>query len=136
MTDPNRPVPTPYELMGASEELVRRLARGFYAHMAADEPELAALHRLDENGKIAEVTQERFSLFLIEWLGGPALYSPQFGHPRLRMRHAHVPINEKMRDAWVRCMKRAMDDLGVTGDVRRFLDARFLEVADFLRNSA
>lgn len=136
MTDPKRPVQTPYALMGASEELVRHLARSFYAHMSADEPELAALHRLDENGEVAEATQERFSLFLIEWLGGPAQYSPQFGHPRLRMRHAHVPIDTSMRDAWVRCMKRAMDDARVTGDVRRFLDARFSEVADFLRNRA
>lgn len=136
MTDPKQPVQTPYALMGASEELVRRLVRTFYTHMAAAEPELAALHRLDERGKIAEVTQERFFLFLMEWLGGPAHYSPQFGHPRLRMRHAHVPINEKMRDAWVRCMKHAMDEVGVTGDVRKFLDARFLEVADFLRNNA
>ena len=89
---------------------------------------------LDADGNIAEVTQDRFALFLIEWLGGPADYSSQFGHPRLRMRHAHVPVDEKMRDAWVRCMKRALDDLGVSGDVRGFLDARFLEVADFLRN--
>jgi hypothetical protein len=27
-----------------------------------------------------------------------------------------------------------MDDLAIDGDVRRFLDARFAEVADFLRN--
>lgn len=134
MNESKVPVQTPYAEMGNSEELVRRLARSFYAHMAALEPQLAALHRLDADGKIAEITQERFSLFLIEWLGGQALYSPQFGHPRLRMRHAHVPIDEKMRDAWVRCMKRAMDEVGVSGDVRRFLDSRFLEVADFLRN--
>lgn len=134
MTQPKQPVETPYALMGASEELVRRLARVFYARMAADEPQLAALHHLDEHGKIADVTQERFSLFLIEWLGGPAHYSSQFGHPRLRMRHAHVPVDGEMRDAWVRCMKSALDEIGVNGDVRGFLDARFSEVAEFLRN--
>jgi hemoglobin len=134
MNDSKAAVQTPYAEMGNSEELVRRLARRFYARMASDEPALAKLHQLDAEGKVAEVTQERFSLFLVEWLGGPALYSPEFGHPRLRMRHAHVPIDASMRDAWVRCMKHAMDDVGVTGDVRRFLDARFLEVADFLRN--
>jgi hemoglobin len=122
-------------MMGGSEELVRQLAQRFYAHMATGEPELARLHQIDAEGKISATTQERFTLFLLEWLGGPAVFSPQFGHPRLRMRHAHVRIDEKMRDAWVRCIKLAMDDVGVVGDVRRFLDARFLEVADFLRNS-
>lgn len=136
MDHPTLPAETPYALMGDNEDVVRRLARSFYARMETDEPKLAALHRLDEGGKIAEGTQERFSLFLIEWLGGPARYTPEFGHPRLRMRHAYVPINEEMRDAWVGCMKRAMDDVGVNGPVRRFLDARFLEVADFLRNCA
>ncbi len=123
-------------MMGGSEELVRRLARSFYRHMALSEPALAQVHQLDPDGNIAEATQERFSLFLIEWLGGPARYSPQMGHPRLRMRHARVPVDEAMRDAWLRCMKSAMDEVGVEGDVRRFLDARFLEVADFLRNKA
>ena len=39
-----------------------------------------------------------------------------------------------MRDAWLRAMGRALDEQGVTGDVRGFLDARFAEVANFLRN--
>lgn len=134
MSDIKAPIDTPYSMMGGGEELVRSLARSFYRHMAEDEPELARLHRLDESGNVAEVTQERFSLFLIEWLGGASRYSPRFGHPRLRMRHAHVPVDERMRDAWLRCMKNAMDEVGVEGDVRRFLDARFFEVADFLRN--
>jgi hemoglobin len=50
------------------------------------------------------------------------------------MRHAKVPVDVAMRDAWLRCMTRALDDLAVSGDVRTFLDARFAEVADFLRN--
>ncbi len=136
MTAERPPVETPFSTMGGGEDLVRRLARSFYRHMASDEPELARLHQLDDDGNIAEGTQERFSLFLIEWLGGPPRFSPHYGHPRLRMRHARVPIDEGMRDAWVRCMKSAMDEVGVEGDVRRFLDARFLEVADFLRNRA
>jgi len=52
------------------------------------------------------------------------------------MRHGRVPIGEGMRDAWLRSMSRALDERGVTGDVRGFLDARFAEVANFLRNEA
>ena len=39
-----------------------------------------------------------------------------------------------MRDAWLRSMKRAMDQRGIEGSVRAYLDQRFFEVADFLRN--
>jgi hemoglobin len=50
------------------------------------------------------------------------------------MRHARVAVDVAMRDAWLRCMSRALDDLAVEGKLRVFLDARFAEVADFLRN--
>jgi hypothetical protein len=43
--------------------------------------------------------------------------------------------DEAMRDAWVRCMTRAMDEVGLSGPVRTWLDGRFFEVADFLRNT-
>lgn len=123
----------PFHRIGG-EERVRELAARFYDHMDAEELALARLHELDEHGKVSRGARERFSAFLVEWLGGPSRYSPVHGHPRLRMRHARVPVDTSMRDAWLRCMTRAMDDLGVDGDLRRFLDARFAEVADFLRN--
>ena len=39
-----------------------------------------------------------------------------------------------MRDAWLRAMCTALDRVGVSGELRAFLDGRFAEVADFLRN--
>jgi hemoglobin len=127
-------VQSPFLLMGDSEELVKRLVARFYARMAQAEPELARTHQVNEDGTVAEPTQARFALFLIEWLGGPPRYTPENGHPRLRMRHANVPIDSAMRDAWLRCMTFAMNEVGVTGEVRDFLDARFADVANFLRN--
>jgi hemoglobin len=78
--------------------------------------------------------RERFGLFLIGWLGGPQDYTAQHGHPRLRMRHARVVVDAAMRDAWLRSMRRALDARGVQGQLRAFLDQRFAEVADFMRN--
>ena len=72
---------------------------------------------------------------LVGWLGGPQTYMQTHGHPRLRMRHGHVAIDVAMRDAWLRSMTAAMNDQGITGEVRAFLDARFAELADFLRNA-
>jgi hemoglobin len=74
-------------------------------------------------------------MFLIGWLGGPQDYVEQHGHPRLRRRHGHLTVDDAMRDAWLRSMKKAMDAEGVSGPVREFLDARLLEVASFLRNT-
>ena len=125
---------TPYDRLGG-EGVVRQLAARFYDHMDAQEPALARLHRLDGSGRVDAGTRERFALFLLEWLGGPALYSPVHGHPRLRMRHARVKVDVAMRDAWLRCMNAAMDDVGVPEPTRPWLSQRFSEVADFLRNT-
>jgi hemoglobin len=123
----------PFALLGG-EEGVRRLTRHFYDAMERLEPELTAVHNCIAPGKIDPGTRERFGLFLIGWLGGPQDYMAKHGHPRLRMRHAHVSVDTRMRDAWLRSMKTAMDECGVEGNLRRFLDERFAQVADFLRN--
>jgi hemoglobin len=124
---------TPYELVGGSDA-VRALAERFYEIMSEREPALAHLHECTPEGAVARGPRDRFAMFLIGWLGGPEDYVQKHGHPRLRMRHARVEVNVAMRDAWLRCMTAAMDERGITGDVRAFLDARFAEVADFMRN--
>lgn len=124
---------SPYERIGG-RDVVLRLAERFYDRMDEFEPELAALHELDAQGKVCRRARDRFGLFLIGWLGGPDDYVAQNGHPRLRMRHGRVPIDARMRDAWLRCMFGAMDDLLIDADLQGFLRARLSEVADFLRN--
>ncbi|MFN7147792.1 MAG: group II truncated hemoglobin [Myxococcota bacterium] len=132
-SETTQPIKTPYERLGG-EQAVRALAERFYDVMERDEPELTAVHRQDTPGKIARESRDRFALFLIGWLGGPQEYMARHGHPRLRMRHFEVPITIAMRDAWLRCMQKALDGAACEPDLRRFLDARFADVADFLRN--
>jgi hemoglobin len=124
---------TPFQQVGG-RAVVERVAARFYEVMERDEPTLAALHRQAPGGGIEPVVKERFALFLIGWLGGPQEYMERHGHPRLRMRHARVSVDPAMRDAWLRCMARALDDCEVRGHVRAFLDQRFAEVANFLIN--
>ena len=132
-----RPTPedTPFLRLGG-REAVLRLANRFYDEMEAHEPALTATHERDERGRVTDEMRERFGLFLVMWLGGPHDYLEKRGHPRLRMRHATVPIDAAMRDAWLRSMTRALDAEGVGGEVRRFLDERFADVANFLINKA
>ena len=128
------PLDSPYAMLGARDAVLRLAAR-FYEAMERDEPALAAVHRQAPGGGVDGEVKARFALFLVGWLGGPQDYLAQHGHPRLRMRHAQVPVDAAMRDAWLRCMRGALDDGGIQGPLRVFLDQRFAQVADFLRNS-
>ncbi|HVJ88563.1 MAG TPA: cyanoglobin [Labilithrix sp.] len=132
MTAPIGPNRSPFDILG--EEATIALAQRFYDHMDAHEPALVAVHRTDGNGRVSASVRENFSAFLVQWLGGPPVYSSVHGHPRLRMRHAHVSIGVELRDAWLRCMNAALDHPTVNEDVRAYLVRRFAEVADFLRN--
>ncbi len=116
------------------EANVRRIVEDFYDAITDLEPALARLHACDADGQVARRSRDRFALFFIGWLGGPQDYVAQNGHPRLRMRHAKVPVDTHMADAWMRCMKAAFDKSGVSGDVRDFLETRLHEVALFMRN--
>ncbi len=113
---------------------MRALVERFYDIMSEKEPALAMLHACEPEGIVARRPRDNFALFLIGWLGGPGDYVKQFGHPRLRMRHGRVAVNIAMRDAWLRCMTQAMNERTIAPPVRAWLDQRFAEVADFMRN--
>jgi len=123
---------TPYVRLGGDAP-IRALVERFYDAMDAREPALAALH-VCEDGKVSRGSRDRFASFLIGWLGGPDDYVRAHGHPRLRLRHARVPVDTTTRDAWLRCMTLALNHDEVPADVRAYLAARLAEVADFLRN--
>ena len=124
---------TPFEILGGAG-VVDRISERFYDHMELLEPELAALHPCDEPGRVSRQSRENFRKFLHFWLGGPRTYLEERGHPMLRARHAPFPVDKRMRDAWLNSMRAALDELGIHGEMREFLDGRFAHVADFLRN--
>ena len=93
-----------YEAVGG-EETFRRIVGRFYAEVAKDEV-LRPLYPEEDLGP----AEERLRLFLIQYWGGPHTYSDQRGHPRLRMRHAPFTIGPIERDAWLRCMRVAVDE--------------------------
>jgi len=127
------PTDTPYDRLGG-EAAVRAIVERFYDAMTELEPALAKLHPCDEQGKVVRESRDKFALFFIGWLGGPQDYITQHGHPRLRMRHAHVPVNDAMIAAWMRCMKDALAVCGVDAEMREFLEPRLGDVAMHMRN--
>ena len=96
-----------YEAVGG-EETFRRLVARFYQLAAAD-PVLRPVYPSRNLGP----AEEHLRLFLIQYWGGPATYNEHRGHPRLRMRHARFAIGEAERDAWLRQMRTALDELGL-----------------------
>lgn len=127
------PQALPFEMIGGADT-VHRITESFYDRMQEVEPRLAALHACDPDGRISEDPRRKFELFLVEWLGGPKVYSPVHGHPRLRMRHARFPVDDEMIRAWLSCMMHALDATNIDGPVRAFLDTRFTDLANFMKN--
>jgi hemoglobin len=56
-------------------------------------------------------SKRHLALFLMQYWGGPATYNEQRGHPRLRMRHVPFVIGPAERDAWLRHMRGAVDQM-------------------------
>ncbi len=121
---------TPYAQLGG-EAGVRALVDRFYDTMQLEArfAELRAMHPGDLGG-----SRDKLHWFLCGWLGGPALYEQRFGHPRLRMRHFPYAIGTRERDAWIDCMRQAMDESGLAADLQARLLAAFTGTADWMRN--
>lgn len=119
---------TPYEAIGGDAR-VRLLADTFYDRIDASAPTLRAM--LPKNDAIS---RDKLHEFLSGWMGGPQLYVEKRGHPRLRMRHFPFAIGVAEVEEWLRCMGEAMDEIGVDGQLRTFLDERFNHSAHWMQN--
>jgi hemoglobin len=111
-----------YQAVGG-EETFRRIVARFYAEVAADEI-LRPMYPEQDLGP----AEERLRLFLIQYWGGPHTYSDNRGHPRLRMRHAPFQVGPLQKDAWLRCMRIAVDEAGLSEEHRAQL-WNYLEMA-------
>jgi hemoglobin len=110
---------------------VRKLVDLFYDEMDQN-PNFERIRKL--HPMHLDHSREKFYLFLSGWLGGPDLYSPQFGHPRLRMRHMPFPISSEDRDQWLLCMVNALRTMALPEKVIEGLMLSFFRTADWMRN--
>jgi len=108
MTDAGDTPVTFYDEVGGYETFAR-LVSVFYREVADDEV-LRPMYPEADLGPAAE----RLTLFLVQYWGGPSTYSERRGHPRLRMRHVPFHVNPDARDRWLRHMRTAVDELGLS----------------------
>ena len=118
---------TVYEAVGGDATFERIVAL-FYAGVERD-PLLRPLYP-DDLGP----AKRHLTLFLIQFFGGHPTYSQLRGHPRLRARHLPFPITRAVRDAWVRNMTAALDQVDLPAEARAALDRYFDDAATFLVN--
>jgi hemoglobin len=128
---PSGPVRSPgvtlYDVVGGAEWF-ESLVQRFYDGVAVD-PVLRPLYPEDLAGARAHLAG-----FLVQYWGGPATYSEQRGHPRLRMRHAPFTIGPAERDAWYGHMAVAVRAGGLDPAVEAEVLAYFEMAAQHLVN--
>lgn len=129
-TLPERTVPerTLYEEIGG-ETAVAWLVDAFYRRVAAH-PDLAPIFPDD----LTETRRKQF-FFLTQFLGGPPLFSQEYGPPMLRRRHLPHPITPRRARAWLTCMAAAMDEAGLAGPAREAFFHRLSIAAQHMVNA-
>lgn len=119
---------TLFEEIGG-EETIRNLVKAFYPKVYRD-PDLSPLFPDGVEG----IMRKQY-LFLTQFTGGPPLYSDQYGPPQMRQRHLAFEITPRRAEAWLRCMKEAMDDIGLSGHARQWFYERLTQVAGIMVNT-
>ena len=110
---------------------VRALIDRFYDLMdtAPEYDVIRKLHPADLSG-----SRDKLYRFLSGWLGGPQLYTDKYGHPMLRARHLPFAIGMAERDAWIACMRKAMEAVVTDEKLRAWLLEKLYKTADWMRN--
>lgn len=85
---------------------IRKLVDAFYDEMELQDYAATILSMHPSN---LEISRDKLARFLCGWLGGPKLYSEKYGSISIPDAHAHLDIGLAERDAWLACMKAAID---------------------------
>lgn len=119
---------TPYESIGG-EPMIAKLVDAFYSRVAKH-PDLQPIFPAD----LTETARKQ-KQFLTQYLGGRPLYTEEHGHPMLRARHLPFEITPTRAKAWLACMREAMDEVGLSGQVREEFYHRLVLTAHHMINT-
>ncbi len=121
---------TPFDALGG-ESTIRSIVERFYDIVDAEAPNVRALLPKDDS-----LTRDKLFEYLVEWTGGPALYSSTRGHPRMRMRHMPFAIGASEVESWLECFNKSLDENSVKGPVRVFFEEKITALAHSMQNQA
>ncbi|WP_271273129.1 group II truncated hemoglobin [Aliamphritea hakodatensis] len=88
------------------QEGIFRLVDEFYVQMDTLEEArtIRAMHPEDISG-----SADKLARFLCGWLGGPKLYREKYGSIHIPQAHKPFDIGCDERDAWLLCMRKALE---------------------------
>ncbi|MBS4177396.1 globin [Lederbergia citrea] len=118
---------TPYDAIGAEKLAV--LVDEFYSRVGKH-PDLIPIFPKD----LTEVARKQ-KQFLTQYLGGPALYTEEHGHPMMRARHLPHEVTPRRAKAWLSCMSEAMDEVGLEERFREHFFSRLALTAKHMVNT-
>ncbi len=107
------PAINPAQIKGPSREIfaamgeanIERMLEDFYLELGRGSPALRALFPPD-----LVAASRKSAAFFIGLLGGPPRYHERYGNPMMRARHMPFAIDESLRDEWLACFNRVLDD--------------------------
>jgi hemoglobin len=107
----------------------RKLSASFYARVERD-PVLRPLFP----GKTLRCAIEEFTAFLAQFLGGPSEDAQRRWWLSLRESHLRFKIGQKERDAWMKNMMQALDDVPIEESARSALRDFFEQSSAYVVN--
>lgn len=100
------------------EQSIRELVGHFYRVMS-ELPEAARIRAMHPSD--LTVSEDKLALFLCGWLGGPRLFQSKYGPISIPGVHSHLVVNEPERDAWLFCMRLALEEMDYADDFKAYL---------------
>ena len=114
-------------------EGITALVERFYAWMDVL-PQAEEIRRMHPDD--LAVSKDKLARFLCGWLGGPKRYHEAYGPIRIPAAHAHLPIGAAERDAWLECMRRAIDEQPYAEAFKAYLLQQLAVPAERVREAA
>lgn len=111
-------------------EKLRSLVNHFYDEVYSNDILIPLFSKSERN-----LIETKQILFLTQFLGGPSLYSDQYGHPKMRMRHMPHKISIEAKNEWLKCMKSAIHSLDIEENLKHRLYDVFPKLAAHMVNS-
>jgi hemoglobin len=112
---------------------VKKLVDYFYDAMEHT-PGASQIRKL--HPKDLGLSREKLTAFLTGWLGGPPRYNERWGVIHIPAFHAHLPIRPAERDAWLECMRQAINQMELADDFRDYFMHQIARPADRCVNLA
>jgi len=105
-------------LAAGGETGIQRLVEAFYQAMC-DEPQARLIRAMHPDDLTISI--DKLARFLCGWTGGPKRYAEKYGGIAIPPAHAHLPIGEVEKDAWLLCMQQALQSQDYAADFKDYL---------------